>query len=110
MSVEFKQSVPDVFVGEYCDEATGQFYCLVVMQSIDNWSAYIDGELVGSRFGDAIAAQEYAVKTLEARLEQGQFKRRVYSFPYLRSVWRKEVVAAAVVHHVYHKGPGIVIQ
>lgn len=76
MNVAFKPTVPDVLVAECADPATGRFNCIVIMQSMERWSAYIDGDMVGSGFSSAAEAQSFALSHLkESRLERQRFNR-----------------------------------
>lgn len=78
MTIEFKENVPDCLVGEYQDPASQNWHCVVVIKSLDAWSAYIDGNLVGNEFQTKVDAKRSAVGALELRSRQN--KRKKFAF------------------------------
>jgi len=90
MTVEFKQTVPDVYVAETRDASSGNFNCIVVMRSMERWSAYIDGNPIGSGFATLVEAQHFALSAVHAN--RNERKRLLHSYMALAAL----AVGAAV--------------
>lgn len=97
MQIEFKETVPGVLVGNYHDAGTQEFRCVVVMESLQEWSAYIDGDLLGGGFPTAQEARDFALKAIESgQRDRTRLKRTLISLALL--------FLGAIVYWAIHAG------
>ena len=98
MSIEFSETAPGIHMASWKDVRSGELRNVAVIEALERWSVYVDGELIAEN----IATRAQAIRRAEAAVRKGSRG----SFKLVAGLTAAAVVAGLVVMG----GPGSAYQ